>query len=103
MLAFSVGRLLCICDKFADMNEVMFYTLNQIPVTKEDIITGKFEDKMNSSMMANYEKVTVSIPSGRTKAIGKEEIGVPSIIKLMRYYGCLVGMQLNMHQVLRQD
>lgn len=77
MLAFSVGRLLYICDKFADMNEVMFYTLNQIPVTKEDIITGKFEDKMNSSMMANYEKMTVSIPSGRTKAIGKEEIGVP--------------------------
>lgn len=49
-VSIQCGRLLYICDKFADMNEVIFYTLNQIPVTKEDIITGKFEDKMNKQL-----------------------------------------------------
>ncbi len=63
----------------ASLDDVIFYSEHQIPITKKDILDGSFENKMNISLFFE-DTITVDIPRGRTSAIAVENISVP------RYY-----------------
>lgn len=61
----------------ADMDDIIVYSENQMPITKRDIVSGNFELKMKIAPRTAVEKLTIKMPSGKTSAIAVETISVP--------------------------